>query len=427
MMNKNVADLNRLKAAIKNVILPAWKTVKRVFPPVDICRINISAHKRGNAIQKLKLISYSDYCKKSGGKITVLEETQERIVYEPPYYPEQKGVEHRCISPPIYVVELDDVIVHGGSGMIIANDHALNDLCAHDKEDRIDIVGGSVRRNTNEAVYLEVTIETEELDRAVNLCGIAADNYYHLTIEILSRYEYVKKYTGDERIPVLMDEAAGKYPQYKDLAKAVLGDAKVVYVPKYKRVRCKRVICPSMNSWFPLNVRHRSDFRISDNLIASSAIENIRKATEKLRRKSSEIKLFISRKKASLSRILNENEVESLFEKNGYRVICTENLTFREQVALFSEASCIVGASGAAMTNLVYCNPGTVFGCIIPEKYNFCIYSTIAYFTNCKILFFDAKTVQRGNAISTELWNVDVCECQNYINFLDTCRISRGL
>ncbi|WP_022756268.1 hypothetical protein [Butyrivibrio fibrisolvens] len=35
--------------------------------------------------------------------------------------------------------------------------------------------------------------------------------------------------------------------------------------------------------------------------------------------------------------------------------------------------------SGAALTNVVYCNPGTVFGCIIPRKYEFCIYSSIAY------------------------------------------------
>ena len=89
------------------------------------------------------------------------------------------------------------------------------------------------------------------------------------------------------------------------------------------------------------------------------------------------------------------------------------------EVELFSSAACIVGSSGAALANVVYCNPGTVLGCVIPRKYEFCIYSSIAHVVGCKELFYDAKVSKAGSAISNEQCIVDLNECKQYIRKLD--------
>lgn len=395
------------------------RVILRVCPPIDILRITCSAWKRKNVILKFKPISFAEYCKESGDEITIVENAQARVVYQPEYFLREEAKEYEFDSPAIYIAELQNVTVHGGSGLVIVGERTVTDVCANDVENRVQYRSGPIRRGSKKCFYVETSKDVDEIDVAINLCGFAASNYYHLTLEILSRYEYVRNYIEDRNIPVLLDEGARKFPQYVELINEVLKDAKVIFVPEFKRIKCKTLIHPSMNTWMPMNVRKRNDFRIADNLIAHSAITNIRKAAEEYRLSKGDRKIFISRKNASFSRIVNEKEVAQLFQEHGYDIICTEDLTYRQQVELFSSAGCIVGATGAAFTNVIYCNPGTVFGCIIPRKYEFCIYSSIAHMVSCKELFLDAKVCSRDRAMSAEQYRVDVDECRQYIDRLD--------
>jgi hypothetical protein len=57
-------------------------------------------------------------------------------------------------------------------------------------------------------------------------------------------------------------------------------------------------------------------------------------------------------------RIINCNEVEQILIKKGFEIIRPENLTFLEQIQLFSKADIIVG-NGSGLTNTVFCNKGT--------------------------------------------------------------------
>ncbi len=49
----------------------------------------------------------------------------------------------------------------------------------------------------------------------------------------------------------------------------------------------------------------------------------------------------------------------ALLEKNGYTCIEPEKLPYRQQIALFANASQIIAPHGAALSLLVYCKPGT--------------------------------------------------------------------
>ena len=346
---------------------------RSVLPPFDVLCVYIFAKRDGNRIVRYNPVSFKKYCTGGKGRITTVEKSGERMVYEPAYFDKCEGRIHKFKSPDIYIAELHDVYVHGASGLVSSSNYAVTDICAQDKEDRVNYTFGGIKRGTKKKLYVQVSKEIGEVDEAINLCGLASFNYYHLTIEILSRYEFVKEYAEKNNIPVLLDEDAALYPQFRELVDCVLGNARVIYVPKYKRIRVGKLIQPSMNTWMPMNVRKKNDFRISDNLIAVSAVENIRKAAKEMQKNEMTEKIFISRKNASLSRIINEKEIIKVFEKHGYRIVCTEELSFSEQVELFSGAKIIAGASGAALTNLIYCNKGAVVGCVIPQKYNFCI------------------------------------------------------
>lgn len=71
-------------------------------------------------------------------------------------------------------------------------------------------------------------------------------------------------------------------------------------------------------------------------------------------------KIFISRKKASYRRIINEDEVFRLFEPLGFVRYNLEDLTVLEQVQLFHNADVIVAPHGAGLVNLVFAKPNAL-------------------------------------------------------------------
>lgn len=57
--------------------------------------------------------------------------------------------------------------------------------------------------------------------------------------------------------------------------------------------------------------------------------------------------------------IINVDVVEKYFESIGYTVLDLNNISFHDQIQIFGNAKKIVAPSGAALTNLIFCKPGT--------------------------------------------------------------------
>lgn len=68
---------------------------------------------------------------------------------------------------------------------------------------------------------------------------------------------------------------------------------------------------------------------------------------------------YIDRRAASNRRLHNEDELIEALEQQGFTIIQLEYLTFDEQMLLFSHAEYIIGAHGAGLANMVFCQPGT--------------------------------------------------------------------
>lgn len=409
----------RIKTIVGRSLRCANRVLRRVIPLYDIFCINRNARKHGNIILKLRPVSINEYCKNGKGRVDVVENGQDRIVYEPPYFPDVVGKEHVFESKDIYIAELNNVEVHSGTGLVIAGEYAVTDMVVNDEDNRVMYAYEAIRRGSKRLFYVESSYDVDTIDCGINLCGLAASNYYHLTIEILSRYEYVRKIATERRALILMDEEAKRYPQLEELILHIITDAEIKYVPLYKRVHCKTLFYPSMNTWMPINVKRRDHFRIADNLIADSAVRNIRNAAQDYMRDMTGIKIFVSRKNSSLPRIINEEEVAEIGKKYGYTIVCTDRLSYKEQVELFSSASCVIGATGAALTNVVYCHPGAVLGCIIPREYEFYIYSSLARMAGCYCEFLDAKVMRKRKAISSEQYKVDIEEFSQFLELIE--------
>ncbi|WCT11868.1 glycosyltransferase family 61 protein [Mucilaginibacter jinjuensis] len=70
-------------------------------------------------------------------------------------------------------------------------------------------------------------------------------------------------------------------------------------------------------------------------------------------------KIYISRRKEKLRVIENEEQLYPVLLANGFEIVETQLLSFTEQVALFAEAAIVISIHGAALTNMVFMQPGT--------------------------------------------------------------------
>ena len=75
-------------------------------------------------------------------------------------------------------------------------------------------------------------------------------------------------------------------------------------------------------------------------------------------KRTSSTRLYITRRNENQRRILNENCLIDQLVGHGFIVVDPGEHSYADQVEMFSNAEIIVGAHGAAFSNLVWCNQG---------------------------------------------------------------------
>ena len=69
-------------------------------------------------------------------------------------------------------------------------------------------------------------------------------------------------------------------------------------------------------------------------------------------------RIYISRRSAGRRRIANEDELLPILRRLGFAVICTEELSFQDQVKVASRARYLVSNHGAGLTNMLFMREG---------------------------------------------------------------------
>jgi hypothetical protein len=69
--------------------------------------------------------------------------------------------------------------------------------------------------------------------------------------------------------------------------------------------------------------------------------------------------IYATRRPSKTRDFENEQQIKGIFEDDGFSEIVTAELPFLEQVGTFKTAKRVVGPMGAALTNIIFCRPGT--------------------------------------------------------------------
>jgi hypothetical protein len=186
-------------------------------------------------------------------------------------------------------------------------------------------------------------------------------NYWHFMTEVLPRIFLIRKLFPKkfnfvcpvntpnqfvELISTLLDSS----PLFIDNSEAYLFE-KLLIVRDFRNSNL-----PDINSNLPnMFTPFKNDlFEIRQELFAFAA------SKKEIVEKEFNSRLFISRTGIK-GRIIRNEELTAarLSEEYSFVKIAPEKLSILEQIAIFNSAQVIVGAGGAALTNLIFCKPGT--------------------------------------------------------------------
>ncbi len=364
--------------------------------------------------------SYISRCQRNA-YYAVIENSALRTVCIPEYFEKSQKELDEFESPDIYVAELNNICIIGGSNVVTGKNFLINDAVYFDKGKRIDIRYSAIKNVINHVAIIEDAKETNVIEKGVNLTGAASFNYYHLVVEILSRLTFVDVNCRYREYPILVDEVVLRIPQFHAALDCVNKfNHPIIKIEQGKKYLINSLVLPSSNVWMPTNIYNRDLIRTSDFLISKAVLDNIRNVVGVVNKEKANRKIFISRKNTQAVRLKNEEVVRKIFQENGFEIIYTEEMTFRQQVECFGQAKCVVATSGAALTNIIFCQPETLIGCIIPSEHRFYMYSTIAHLLRLNPVFLDAKIVEKTPYAAADSFVLDEDYVRRYVAWVNS-------
>jgi len=111
-------------------------------------------------------------------------------------------------------------------------------------------------------------------------------------------------------------------------------------------------------------------------------------------------RLYVSRKDASSRNLINEDAVIELLEQYGFESVQLSNYNFNDKIMLFQQSECVIGLTGAGLTNIMFCEKGTKLLELFPPSFIHYLYSSIA-----SHLDFDYQYLTLTNVSSLSRFN----------------------
>jgi len=242
------------------------------------------------------------------------------------------------------------------------------------------------------------------------LGGSGSANYYHWLIEILPKlFTLNQKLLKEWNITaILVDASVFRIPSFRASLELVL---------ERLSLALRVIVAPS--GWVLFgNLYYINTFNnILFNSLSGSILKNdfyfskniLEKYIDATRRrgvggeKATPKRIFLLRQESSVSeynkRTYNQTEIFDIFKSFGFIGVHVEKLSFQEQMNLFASASYIVGPSGAAWANLIFCESKARCLSWLNENFqNFSVYSTLAAQAGCDMRFVQCSLVQAGES-----------------------------
>src|SRR2546430_6155929 len=179
---------------------------------------------------------------------------------------------------------------------------------------------------------------------AIAVTPEAGANYYHWLLDLLPRVLLLKHATQNfsNYDTLLLNGSRANYER-ETLTALEVPPEKIRFVDSHDRFQIASAVFPSLDN----------------NVVAPWKVHGLHQLASPVQSNQHRRRLYLSRARAAVRRIANEKEISEALRQHDFEILEAETQSFREQAALFANASAIVAPHGAALANIVFCQPGT--------------------------------------------------------------------
>jgi len=312
--------------------------------------------------------------------------------------------------PDISVSLISDVNVLGSTGAILAENSMFHDELSQ-MQAQHDLKRQDIFKRIDGSNQFQLTVtELSELRESlcIHLLKEHATNYYHWVTELIPRL-IVSLSVLDEssefndfEITLLVDE--GMPAQCIEmLSSIVVSRSYQVYkVKRAELLKCSRLIyCTPL--WLSLDNTKTLPNPEKEFFVDSNALNLVRKALfsgdKQVTSDTSKRRIYLQRLNKGLRQIHNIVDVEQLLYKYEFEFIDTSTMSFQEQLDLFASADWVIGASGAAHTNMLFMTPETHVISFYPsaQSTNYYVFQPLADVAGVDLTHFLTTPVDYDN------------------------------
>ena len=217
-------------------------------------------------------------------------------------------------------------------------------------------------------------------------CGVAlfasgAANWYHWLIEILPGALLAEALPAEfDDFPFLVSEECLRHQTFRDSLALFTRQRQIRTLPAIKPVKVEKLIHIDGAVSGPMNLIKgkwpmASDYSQNGDVLLryrATLLERLGVTVGKPNRR-----IFLARGHGR--RTYNQDELLEIAKGYGFEAIYPERLSLREQAETFASAEMVMGPSGAAFANMLFCQTETRgLTWLLPQYSGFCAYSNLA-------------------------------------------------
>tara|TARA_Y100000768_G_scaffold131051_1_gene97415 strand:- start:2987 stop:4060 length:1074 start_codon:yes stop_codon:yes gene_type:complete len=185
--------------------------------------------------------------------------------------------------------------------------------------------------------------------------GASTENYFHWLMDILPKIKiFSSKFSINKIDYFYLGRLA--LSQKQSLKYLGIKNNKIIDSTKHKHILAKKLFFVS-HPWYT-----KGKFHDQSHNLPKWEIIWLKKTFLSFRKKFKVgKKIYIDRSESKYShcQIINDLELKKYLIKKNFEILKLSNLSFSKQIFMFWNLRCIIGAHGAALTNLVFCRPKT--------------------------------------------------------------------
>ena len=315
--------------------------------------------------------------------------------------------------PPIYVAQLSDAQLYGRTNLIFMQDAVIchdlydfeRDYSSEELHGRhvIDATKKRMRLIRNDATPGHIPVAAAFLDAC-------ATNYAHWLTEVLPRIAVFCSVEQYANVPIIVDD--GLHPNIMESLAFVVGnDREVIILPIGRAINVGVLYATSVTGYVPFERRPKKLAYHSHGIFSPSAFELVRNRVlpfaKKIPNKDFPKKIYL-RRTSKIRKLINSKEIEKHLFDNGFVIVESENLTFLQQVALFSNAESIIAPSGASLANMIFSKPNKNYQILIGKfrLTSYWYWQNIACSCANSVTYIFGKIITRPNVIHSDYKNV---------------------